>query len=155
MKLSTWNVNSVRARLGRVIAWLETNRPDVLCLQEVKVEDAKFPTDGFRALGYHLATHGQKTYNGVAILSLTPPSAVERGFGDGAEDPQARFLAASVAGIRVMTAYVPNGEAVGSAKFAYKLAWLERLRRYLAMRLTADAPAGLRPTNSKRPSPYA
>jgi len=138
VKLATWNVNSIRARLPRVVTWLETHRPDVLCLQETKVEDAAFPADELRRLGYEIALHGQRTYNGVAILSRTPLTDVTRGFGDGGDDVQARFLAATTAGLRVMSVYVPNGESVGSEKFRYKLDWLERLRRHLGTWVTAD-----------------
>ncbi len=143
MKLATWNVNSIRARLERVIAWIEAHRPDVLCLQETKVSDDVFPADELRALGYELAFHGQRTYNGVAILSRTPLTDVVRGFGDGADDAQARLIAATTAGVRIMSVYVPNGESVGSEKFAYKLGWMERLRRYVAAQATPAMPAVL------------
>ena len=138
VKVATWNVNSIRARQDRVLAWIERHRPDVLCLQEIKSEDGKFPLPAFEALGYHVATWGQRTYNGVAILSTRPIADVERGFGDGVDDAQARFLAGTVDGVRVMSAYVPNGDTVGSAKWAYKLAWLERLARWLAPRVAGD-----------------
>jgi len=141
VKLATWNVNSIRARLERVLPWLEQTRPDVLCLQETKVTDDAFPVGELRALGYEAACHGQRTYNGVAILSRTPLTEVTRGFGDGEDDAQARLIAATTAGVRVMSVYVPNGEAVGSEKFQYKLGWMERLRRYLAARVTASEPA--------------
>lgn len=144
MKLATWNVNSLRAREGRVLAWTEANRPDVLCLQELKIEADKFPAAAFQDLGYETATFGQRAYNGVAILSRTPLLDIERGFRDGVEDPQARFIAATTAGgLRVMSVYVPNGERVGSEKFAYKLAWFERLRTYLGPRIGAAAPLAL------------
>lgn len=143
MKLATWNVNSIRARNERVLAWAEANRPDVLCLQELKAEDEKFPAAGYRALGYEIATFGEKTYNGVAILARGPLHEVERGFADGVADEQARFLAATPGGVRVMCAYAPNGEAVGSEKFAYKLAWFERLRVYLAARIRPGSAAVL------------
>lgn len=143
MKIATWNVNSLRARQDRVRAWLERHRPDVLCLQEIKVEDGKAPLEPFRALGYHVAIHGQRTYNGVAILSRAPIEAVERGFGDGTPDDEARFLAASTAGLRVMSIYVPNGERLDSPKFPYKLAWLDRLTRWLETRRAASGPTAL------------
>lgn len=143
MKLATWNVNSIRARQERVLDWLRRHEPEVVCLQELKVEDARFPEAEFRALGYDVATFGQKTYNGVAILSRAPLADVERGFADGVDDPQARFIAATTHGVRVMSTYVPNGQAVGSEKYAYKLEWLERLRRFLVARLGAGAPAAL------------
>jgi exodeoxyribonuclease-3 len=103
-------------------------------MQELKLEDAKFPALDYSALGYEVATFGQKTYNGVAILSRTPMTEIERGFNDGVDDQQARFLAATIQGVRVMTVYVPNGQAVGTLKFTYKLEWYERFRRYLVAR---------------------
>jgi len=137
VKIATWNVNSVRARHERLIAWLDKADPDVLCLQELKVTDDAFDYDAFREVGYHAVVHGQKTYNGVAILCQDLPSAVACGLGDGVDDPQARLVAATIAGVRVISAYVPNGAEVGSDKWAYKLAWLGRLGEYL--RRTADA----------------
>ena len=134
MKLATWNVNSIRAREERLVRWLGANRPDVLCLQELKVTDDAFPLLPLQALGYHAAVHGQKTYNGVAILSRAEPSEVERGFGDGGDDSQARLVSARVDGLRVVSAYVPNGAEVGSDKWAYKLEWLRRLRAWLDRR---------------------
>jgi len=143
VKIATWNVNSIRARQDRVLAWLDQHRPDVLCLQELKSEDGKVPVPLFEACGYHVVTHGQRTYNGVAVLSRTPILDVERGFGDGGDDSQARFLALTTAGMRVMSAYVPNGEALGSAKFAYKLEWMARLARWLGARLADGGEAAL------------
>jgi exodeoxyribonuclease-3 len=143
VKLATWNVNSIRARQERVIAWIQARRPDVLCLQELKVEDDKFPAEAFRALGYEITTFGQKTYNGVAILSREPLLDVERGITDGVDDAQARFLAGTTQGLRVLCCYVPNGEAVRTDKFTYKMAWLERLRAYLAPRVRPEVPLAL------------
>jgi exodeoxyribonuclease-3 len=131
MKIASWNVNSIRAREERLLKWLDKVQPDVVCLQEIKVVDAAFPVEAMRAAGYYAVVHGQKTYNGVAILSKSEPSDINRGFGDGAEDAQSRILAASVEGIRVVSVYVPNGAEVGSEKYAYKLAWLDRLNGYL------------------------
>jgi exodeoxyribonuclease-3 len=131
MKLITWNLNSMRARLDRLLKLLERHRPDAVCLQELKLSDAEFPDVEIRAAGYHAAWRGQKTYNGVAILGRDPPLDVERDFADGEDDPQARFLAATVSGIRILCAYVPNGQEVGSPAFTYKLQWLDRLRAYL------------------------
>jgi exodeoxyribonuclease-3 len=131
MQIATWNVNSIRARKDRVLSWLTTHRPTVLCLQETKVTDDAFPREDFEAVGYHVTASGQRTYNGVAILSQTAPLDVARRFDDGEEEPDARFLAASVEGVQVLCVYVPNGQVVGSDKFTYKLAWLRRLRRYL------------------------
>lgn len=131
MHIATWNVNSVRARKERVLAWLSAQQPDALCLQETKVTDDAFPYAEFEAVGYHMVVSGQRTYNGVAILSRAPPADVVRKFDDGEEEHEARFLSARVSGVRVVCVYVPNGQVVGSDKFSYKLAWLSRLRRYL------------------------
>jgi len=143
VRIVTWNVNSVKAREERLLAYLTQRAPDVLCLQETKVEDVKFPVAACRALGYEVAAFGQRAYNGVAILSRTPLADVQRGFGDGDDDPQARLIAATTAGVRVMSVYVPNGQALGSEKFVYKLRWLERLGRHLAAAVSAAAPAAL------------
>ncbi len=137
MKLTTHNINGIKARLERLTAYLERERPDVLCLQEVKSVDAAFPRARLEALGYHVETHGQRAYNGVAILSLEPPTDVTRGL-PGEDDPQARFVSALVDGIRVASVYVPNGEAVGSDKFAYKLRFLGRLRDWIAARSPSE-----------------
>jgi exodeoxyribonuclease-3 len=131
VQLATWNVNSIRARLPRVKAWLTAARPDVVCLQELKVEAAGFPMELFAELGYQVALVGQKSYNGVAIAARTPLTDVVVGMGDGVYDDQARFLAATVDGVRVVSLYVPNGQSIGSDKYAYKLAWLARLRGWL------------------------
>jgi exodeoxyribonuclease-3 len=141
MRIATWNVNSVRTRLEQVVAWLERERPEVVCLQETKVEDGLFPTDVFTALGYQVVISGQKAYNGVAILSLLPLEDVQIGFDallpDDPEAPglseQKRVISALVEGVRVLNLYVPNGSALTSEKYAYKLEWLACLRRYLAV----------------------
>jgi exodeoxyribonuclease-3 len=135
VKLATWNVNSIRARQERVMGWLRERAPDVVCLQELKCKDEEFPDLEVRGLGYHVATHGQKTYNGVAILARAPLHDVTRGFGDDGDDSQSRCIAATVGGLRVVSVYVPNGQAVGTDKFAYKLAWLARLRAYVTREL--------------------
>jgi len=132
MKIATWNVNSIRKRLDRVVPWLAEHRPDVLCVQEAKVEDDAFPRADIEAVGYHVLCHGQKTYNGVALLTREPAGDPVRGFGDGIDDPQARFLVASVGNVRVGTVYVPNGQTVGSEKFRYKLEWFGRWQKWLA-----------------------
>jgi exodeoxyribonuclease-3 len=129
-------VNSIRTRRERLLAWLAKSGPDVVCLQELKAPDEEFPADALREAGYYSASHGQKTYNGVAIVSRAPLANVAPGLGDGVDDPQARLLSAEVHGIRVIAAYVPNGASVGSDKWEYKLAWLGRLRAYLER--TAD-----------------
>jgi exodeoxyribonuclease-3 len=131
MKLATWNVNSVRAREERLLRWLGTAQPDVVCLQELKVPDAGFPTESLRQAGYASVIHGQKTYNGVAILSRVEPTEVVRGFGDGGDDTAARLIAARLGPLRVASVYVPNGATVGSDKWDYKLDWLRRLRTWL------------------------
>jgi exodeoxyribonuclease-3 len=136
MKIATWNINSIRARQERVFPWVSAARPDVLCFQEVKVEDAEFPAQAYRDLGYHVETLGQRTYNGVAILSLAPLDDVTRGFADGGDESQARFLSATTQGMRVHCAYFPNGQGVGTEKYLYKLAWMKRLEAHLATRMT-------------------
>jgi exodeoxyribonuclease-3 len=128
MKLATWNVNSITARLPLVTRWLEAERPDVLCLQELKCVDEKFPFDAFTELGYKSAVFGQRTYNGVAILSLSKCEDVERGFPDDEDGAQARLIAATVEGVRVVNVYIPNGQFVGSDKYRFKLEWMRRLR---------------------------
>ncbi len=140
MKLATWNINSVRAREARLVAWLAKADPDVLCLQETKTEDAGFPSEVLKRAGYDVVLFGQKSYNGVAIASKLPMTDVVRGFGDGESDDEARVIAATIGGIRVIDVYVPNGQELGSAKYAYKLAWYQRLRRYLDRTATAATP---------------
>ena len=142
VKLVTWNINSIRMRLERLLGWIDRNRPDLLCLQETKVPDDLFPRAPLEERGYHVALHGQKGYNGVAILSRLPLEAVTRGMEDGEEDGQARLIAADVAGLRLVCAYVPNGQAPGTEKYEHKLRWMERLRAHLAPAIAArpDAP---------------
>ena len=123
MRLATWNVNSLKVRLPQVIDWLQAHRPDVLCLQETKLEDANFPERDIRAAGYHTLHSGQKTYNGVAILSKTLARNALTAI-PGCSDPQKRVLAASIGGLRVVCLYVPNGQSVDSDKYRYKLEWL-------------------------------
>ncbi|HEX7175582.1 MAG TPA: exodeoxyribonuclease III [Pyrinomonadaceae bacterium] len=130
MIIATWNVNSVLARLPLVLQWLGRARPDVLCLQETKCADERFPAREFAELGYKSETHGQPTYNGVAILSRTPLTDVQRGFPNDEEGAHARLLAATVGGVRVVNVYVPNGQSVGSEKFDFKLKWMRRLREF-------------------------
>ena len=118
------------ARLPLVERWLAAARPDVLCLQETKCADEKFPAAAFAALGYQSVVFGQPTYNGVAIVSRLPVTDAQRGFGDEEETAHARLLAATVGGVRVVNVYVPNGQAVGTEKYQFKLAWLRRLREF-------------------------
>ncbi len=129
MKIVTWNINSVRARLERLVEFLNTRSPDVLCLQELKCTDEQFPREEVKALGYHVETYGQKTYNGVAILSKAPITDVVRGVGDG--DEQARVIAGTTFGVRVVDIYAPNGQSLTSPAYAYKLEWYARLSRWL------------------------
>ncbi|GAA0712489.1 exodeoxyribonuclease III [Dokdonella soli] len=131
MKLASWNVNSLNVRLPHVERWCAEAQPDVLALQETKLEDAKFPVAALEAAGYGCAYSGQKTYNGVAILSRAPISDVRHGI-DGFDDPQRRILSATVGDVRVVNLYVVNGQAVGSEKYAYKLDWLAKVTAYLA-----------------------
>lgn len=135
MKLATWNVNSIRARLPHVLDWLSANRPDVLCLQETKVTDAEFPYDPLRAAGYHVAHVGQKAYNGVATLTRAAPSEVASAPA-GLDGEQKRVITVTVDGVRVINVYVPNGERVGSEKYEFKLKWYAALRDYVAAELS-------------------
>ena len=140
VKVATWNVNSIKARLERAIAWLEKAQPDVLCLQELKVRDEDFPEAEIAAAGYHAAVHGQPTYNGVAILSRPEIQNVSNGMQDGVDDPQARIISAETYGLHVVSVYVPNGGEVGSDKWSYKLDWMSRLHDYVQMRFEPDQP---------------
>ncbi len=133
MRIATWNVNSINARLPTVLRWFEAEQPDVACLQEIKCVDEKFPAEPFEAMGYNLAIHGQKTYNGVALLSKTPLEDVRRGLPEGDGDDHARYVEAVTGGetpVRVAAIYLPNGNPIGTEKFAYKLRWMERLKRH-------------------------
>ncbi|MEW6337101.1 MAG: exodeoxyribonuclease III [Acidobacteriota bacterium] len=131
MRLVTWNVNSVRARLPRLLAFLERRCPDVVCLQETKVVDADFPAAEIEAAGYRCQVFGQKTYNGVAILAREEPADVIRGLPDDPSDAQRRLIAATVGGVRVVCVYAPNGGEVDSDAYAFKLEWYRRLRAWL------------------------
>jgi exodeoxyribonuclease-3 len=131
MKIATWNINSIRAREERLVEYLATRSPDVLCLQELKCEDDCFPAEAVQRAGYRVAFHGQKTYNGVAILSREEPADVFKGLQDGVEDPQSRVIAATVRGVRVVTVYAPNGQSPGTPAYDYKLEWYRRLRAWL------------------------
>lgn len=131
MKIASWNVNSLRVRLPQVLDWLHTAQPDVLGVQETKLTDENFPAEEIEAAGYQVVYSGQKTYNGVALLSKTPIDDVITDV-PGLEDPQRRILGATVNGVRVLNLYVVNGQEVGSEKFAYKLDWLQRVTDYIA-----------------------
>ncbi len=128
--IATWNVNSIVARLPLVLRYLESSKPDVLCIQELKCVDEKFPFDEIAAAGYSAAAYGQPTYNGVAILSKLPISDVRRGMDGDEEGAHARVIAAAIGDLSLVNVYVPNGQAVGSDKYAFKLSWLERLRNH-------------------------
>ena len=140
MRLATWNVNSLRARLEVVLDWLKQDGPDVVCMQETKVTDDLFPVAAFAEIGYQAAFTGQKTYNGVAILSRVPLTDVRLELPDAPGEGEKRFIAATVHGVRVINVYVPNGQEVGSPKFIYKLAWLDRLHAFLSTTYTPDTP---------------
>ncbi len=131
MKIATWNVNSIRARESRLLRWLGREKPDIICLQELKVTSDEFPHDAVKAAGYHAVVYGQKRLNGVAILSRAAPGDVEYGMGPADPDPQARLVSARVEGLRIISAYFPAGRAVGSDEYAYKLDWMRRLREHL------------------------
>ena len=146
MRIATWNVNSVNARLETVLRWFEEAAPDVACLQEIKCVDEKFPAEAFERLGYNIAVHGQKSYNGVAILSKTPLEDVRKGLpGDDADD-HARYLEAVVSGptpVRVASIYLPNGNPVDTEKFPYKLNWMARLNAHARELLAYEEPLAL------------
>lgn len=130
MKIATWNVNSLRVRLPQVLDWLAREQPDILGLQETKILDAEFPVAEIQAAGYHAVYSGQKAYNGVALLSRQPAHDVVRDLPN-LNDVQRRVIAATIGDVRVLNLYVPNGESVGSEKYAYKLDWLEKLIQYV------------------------
>jgi len=134
MKIATWNVNSLNVRLAHVLEWLAANEPDVLVLQEIKQVTEVFPEDAFTEVGYRSTASGQKTYNGVATICREEPLDPVTDF-PGFEDPQRRILATTIDGVRVVDIYVPNGQTVGSEKYAYKLRWLEALRDFLKSEL--------------------
>jgi exodeoxyribonuclease-3 len=143
VRIATWNVNSVNARLETVLRWFEEAAPDVACLQEIKCVDEKFPAESFERLGYNVAVHGQKTYNGVALLSKTPLEDVRKGLPGDDGDGHARYLEAVVSGpipVRVAAIYLPNGNPVGTEKFTYKLRWLERLKNHAQALLALEEP---------------
>ena len=134
MRIATWNVNSLNVRLPHVLDWLEAHGPDVLMLQETKLTDDRFPVDELRGAGYHTVFSGQKTYNGVAILSREAPADVVRQLPT-LTDEQRRTIAATVGGVRVVNLYVVNGQEVGSEKYAYKLEWLQQVTEHLRVEL--------------------
>ncbi len=138
--VATWNVNSIRSRLHALLPWLERAAPDVVCLQETKVQDHDFPIDPIEAVGYHAAFRGQKSYNGVAILSKTPIENVRSGFDDDGPADEARLLVGEVNGIPIVNTYVPQGRDPEHEMYAYKLEWFERLRAYYESHFSANEP---------------
>ena len=146
MRLATWNVNSVNARLETVVRWFEEAAPDVACLQEIKCVEEKFPAEAFERLGYNVEVLGQKSYNGVALLSKTPLEDVTRGLPGDESDEQARYIEAVVSGprpVRVASIYLPNGNPVTTEKFDYKLGWMARLHRHAQGLLALEEPLAL------------
>ena len=134
MKIATWNVNSLNVRLPHVLEWLGSANPDVLVLQEIKQVTEAFAADRFSELGYHGVASGQKTYNGVAVISRSSSDDIVTDF-PGFDDPQRRILAATIEGVRIVNLYVPNGSSVGSEKYEYKLGWLKALQGFLEQEL--------------------
>ncbi len=143
MRIATWNVNSLTARLPRVEEWIGYARPDVLCLQETKQADAAFPHGAFATLGYESAHHGDGRWNGVAILSRVGLEGVTTGLGSGDDDAGSRLIAADCGGVRVLSVYVPNGRSLDSEQYPLKLAWLARLRALLDETATPDRPVAM------------
>ena len=137
-RVASWNINSLRKRQDRLFTWLEANKPDIVCLQETKCPDEQFPVLALQAAGYHSVYYGEKSYNGVAILSKNESRDVRPSLCDEVVDPQARIIAATVSNIRVFSVYAPNGRAVGSPAYDYKINWYGRLRACLSKEESAD-----------------
>jgi exodeoxyribonuclease-3 len=166
MRIATWNVNSVRQRLDHLQAWLKERQPDIVCLQEIKCTDDAFPREAIEALGYNVAVHGQKTFNGVALLSKCPFDEVAPGLIGDDGDVQARFLEALVSTktgvLRVVSLYLPNGNPITTEKYTYKLGWMDRLLRFTRERLKLEEPMLLcgdynvipMPADAKRPEAW-
>jgi exodeoxyribonuclease III len=144
MRIATWNINGVKARLDNLLRWLKETNPDIVCLQEIKTLDEGFPAGPIEELGYNIAVHGQKGFHGVALLSKTPLEDVQRGLPPTDGDAQSRFISALVAtpnsAVRVVSAYMPNGNPIGGDKFVYKLAWLQRLEDWARNELVREEP---------------
>jgi exodeoxyribonuclease-3 len=138
--VATWNVNSIKARLPNLLDWLREVQPDVALLQETKCVDEAFPREDIEALGYNIRMHGQKSYNGVAILAKSPIDEVSAGLPGDDADTHARYIEANIGGLRVASIYLPNGNPIGTEKFKYKLAWMERLRQHFARLLEEEQP---------------
>jgi exodeoxyribonuclease-3 len=141
VKIATYNVNSIRRRLPLVMAWLEAHQPDVMCLQETKVQDHEFPAEELRQAGYHSTFRGMKGYNGVATLTRQPPEHVIHGLHAEADNEDVRILQTVVDGIPIINSYVPQGNSIRSEKYAFKLAWFQRLRGYFEIHLDPTKPA--------------
>lgn len=166
MKIATWNINGVKARIESAAAWLREANPDVVCFQEIKSVDEGFPAQAFQDLGYNVAVHGQKGFNGVAILSKLPLEDVTRGLPGDGTDAQARYIEATVStksgAVRIASIYLPNGNPIGTEKFSYKLAWIERLIAHARARLADEMPLVLagdynvipEPVDAKRPAAW-
>ncbi|TET37167.1 MAG: exodeoxyribonuclease III [Planctomycetota bacterium] len=134
--VATWNVNSIRARIGPVIAWLKKRRPDVLCMQETKVIDEFFPVEPFTEIGYNVVFRGQKAYNGVAMVSLEKPKKVSYGLDVGKEPDKSRLIRASIAGVNIVNTYIPQGRDIETEHYKYKLRWFARLKRFFTKHYT-------------------
>ncbi len=141
MKIATYNVNSIRKRLPIVLEWLQQHQPDVMCLQETKVQDQDFPVAAFAEHGYHAVYRGMKSFNGVATLTRTVPEKVIHGLQEGPDAEDRRILQTLVNGIPVINSYVPQGQDIASDKYTYKLAWFRRIRRYFEQHLDSERPA--------------
>ena len=157
MKIATWNINGVRARIENLKAWLDNTQPDVACLQEIKSADEAFPADAFDGTGYNLTIHGQKGFNGVAILSKRPVDDVQIGLPGDSSDEQARYVEAAVPTddgiVRVASIYLPNGNPISSDKFGYKLSWMDRLIAHVRGRLDLEEPLALTGDYNVIPTP--
>jgi exodeoxyribonuclease III len=140
MKIATWNINSIRRRMDAVLAWLQQHQPDILCLQETKVQDADFPAGAFRDAGYHARFRGMKSYNGVATLSRVEPESVLHGFEETVDSEDVRLLLTVVSGLPVVNAYVPQGYKIATDKYEFKLEWFRRARRYFERRFDPSRP---------------
>jgi exodeoxyribonuclease III len=161
MKIASYNVNSIRRRLPLVLDWVSLHKPDVMCLQETKVQDQDFPADAFRDVGYHATFRGMKGYNGVATLTRQKPERILHGLHEGPDNEDVRILQTVVEGIPIINSYVPQGYSISSEKYAFKLAWFQRIRRYFEAQLDSEKPAiwlgdlNVAPEPNRRLSPRA
>ncbi len=140
MKIATWNINSIKTRGDHVLDWIEAHEPDVLCLQETKVSDQEFPEDGFFDLDYEVEYFGQRSYNGVAIVSREPAQDVVKGFAGATDSDDRRLIAGTFDGVRIVNIYLPNGQTVGSDKYHFKLEWMREMRAFLDQGPNPDTP---------------